>query len=70
MNGREIESHYKLETGFAEEQQLNRQRHEESQQLHKELLKESRSQNIDIDYLRSQVAKHDMEIHRFKATVN
>ncbi|QQK76886.1 hypothetical protein HUG15_15805 [Salicibibacter cibarius] len=59
-----------IETEFAEEKRLNRQRHAESQQLHKELLKESRSQNVDIGYLRDKVAEHDMEINRIKEAVN
>ncbi|QQK80744.1 hypothetical protein HUG20_13135 [Salicibibacter cibi] len=61
MDGMEIE--------FAEERQLSRQRHAESKQLHK-VLKESRSQNVDISYLRDKVAEHDMEIHRLKVAVH
>ena len=49
-----------LENEFTEEKKLNQQRH-------KEVLKEMRSQNVDIDYLRDQVSKHDMDIHNIKA---
>ncbi|QDI90841.1 hypothetical protein EPH95_06340 [Salicibibacter halophilus] len=56
-----------LENEFADEKRLNQQRDAASQQRHKELLKEMRSQNVDIDYLRDQVSKHDMDIHNIKA---
>lgn len=56
-----------LENKFADEKRLNQQRDAASQQRHKELLKEMRSQNVDIDYLRDQVSKHDMDIHNIKA---
>jgi chaperonin cofactor prefoldin len=48
-----------LEQRFDDEKELNRLRH-------KELLKEVRNINFEIDYLRNQSAKHDMEIHVLK----
>ena len=56
-----------FENEFADEKRLNQQRDAASQQRHKELLKEMRNQNVDIDYLRDQVSKHDMDIHNIKA---
>jgi hypothetical protein len=52
----------RMEQAFQEEKQLNELRH-------KEVLKELRSNQVDIDYLRNQVSKHDMEIHKLKATL-
>lgn len=45
-----------LEQKFAEEKKLNEQRHQE-------ILKEIRYFSFEIDYLRNQSAKHDMELH-------
>ncbi|MBB6448716.1 vacuolar-type H+-ATPase subunit I/STV1 [Geomicrobium halophilum] len=44
---------------FKEERQLNQERHEV-------LLTELRKQNVDTEYLRNQVSKHDLEIHRIQ----
>lgn len=48
-----------LTTEFADEKRLNEVRHVE-------LIKEARSQHVDIEYLRNQVSKHDMEINKLK----
>lgn len=50
-----------FEQQFVEEKQLNAQRHLET-------LKEIRHFSFEIDYLRNQSAKHDMEIHVLKQT--
>jgi chromosome segregation ATPase len=48
-----------FEQHFAEEKKLNAARHQE-------ILKELRYSNIEIEYLRNQSAKHDMEIYVLK----
>lgn len=48
-----------IEQHFAEEKKLNAARHQE-------ILKELRYSNIEIEYLRNQSAKHDMEIYVLK----
>jgi chromosome segregation ATPase len=49
----------KLEQRFDEESALNRLRHQE-------VIKEVRNLNFEVDYLRNQTSKHDMEIHKIK----
>ena len=44
---------------FTDERELHAQRH-------KEVIKELRYTGAEIDYLRNQTAKHDMEIHVLK----
>jgi uncharacterized coiled-coil protein SlyX len=51
-----------MEKKFDLEKQLNGLRHEE-------LIKESRNTRVDIDYIRNQSSKHDMEIHKVKALI-
>ncbi|MEQ6390205.1 hypothetical protein RZN22_12895 [Bacillaceae bacterium S4-13-58] len=41
---------------------------EKNEQRHKEVIKEFRNQSGEIDYLREMVSKHDMEIHKLKAS--
>ena len=47
------------EKKFDIEKQLNAARHVE-------LIKEIRSNSIDIDYLRNEISKHDLEINKIK----
>jgi chromosome segregation ATPase len=49
----------KLEQRFDEESALNQRRHQE-------VIKEVRNLNFEVDYLRNQTSKHDMEIHKIK----
>jgi chromosome segregation ATPase len=49
----------KLEQRFDEESAL-------SQRRHQEVIKEVRNLNFEVDYLRNQTSKHDMEIHKIK----
>jgi predicted nucleic acid-binding Zn-ribbon protein len=48
-----------FEQKFETERELNRLRHEE-------LIKEIRNQHFEIEYIRNQVARHDMEIYKLK----
>jgi len=55
-----LEQHMdKLEQRFDEESALNQRRHQE-------VIKEVRNLNFEVDYLRNQTSKHDMEIHKIK----
>lgn len=49
----------RMEQRLSDEQKLNEQRHQE-------LMKEIRNSSFEIEYLRNQSAKHDMEIHVLK----
>lgn len=48
-----------LEQRFDAERELNRNRHQE-------VMKEIRNQHFENDYLRNQLSKHDVEIHKLK----
>ena len=52
-----------LEQRFETEKELNRLRHAE-------LLKEIRNTNYEIDYLRNEYAKHDMELYVLKQKIS
>ncbi|MBM7573364.1 hypothetical protein [Aquibacillus albus] len=50
-----------LEQAAKQDRQINEARH-------KELLKEIRNNSYETDYLRNEVSKHGMEIHKLKAS--
>mgnify|MGYP001945294098 CR=1 FL=1 len=50
-----------LEKKFEQEQEISEKRH-------KELLKETRNNTFEIDYLRNEVSKHDMAIHKLEVS--
>lgn len=41
---------------------------EKNEARHKELLREIRNNAYDIDYLRNEVSKHDMELHKLRVS--
>ncbi|MBM7571670.1 hypothetical protein [Aquibacillus albus] len=64
-NNRMVHENTKMIKQLTEEAKRDR---EVNEARHKELLKEIRNSAYDIDYLRNEVSKHDMEIHKLRTS--
>ncbi|WP_407272113.1 hypothetical protein [Radiobacillus sp. PE A8.2] len=58
----------RLEQRFDRQEQKFEQEQALSAKRHKELLKETRNNSVEIDYVRNEVSKHDMAIHKLETS--
>ncbi|MBB5171878.1 hypothetical protein [Texcoconibacillus texcoconensis] len=68
-NQKMVKENNKIVTDLATRMEHMEHVFQEEQQTNKELLKELRSHQVDIDYLRNQVSKHDMKINKLKTSL-